>query len=487
MTVATLSNAGEKNFEMPTVEKQTLSDSRLTLRYTELNSDAKMPTYGSPSAAGADLYSAEDVVVPSNGKYCVSTGLQLEIPIGYYGRVAPRSGLAAKHFIDVGAGVIDSDYRGEVKVLLFNFNATDFEVKKGDRIAQLICEQIGNGTYAEVTNLETTDRGTGGFGSTGQSAMTVQYNTTASTSKRIAVRFTQLNENAHAPTYGSEEAAGADLYSAEDVVVPANSKVCVSTAIQMELPFGYYGRVAPRSGLAAKHFIDVGAGVVDSDYRGEIKVLLFNFSKTDFEVKKGDRIAQLVCEKIAHCVYEAASELENTDRGDNGFGSTGESAMENEPVVKKVKTNQSETGLISVSIEFTKSTENAHMPTNGSETAAGADLYSAEDVTVPAKGKLSVSTGIHMKLPLGYYGRVAPRSGLAAKHFIDVGAGVIDSDYRGEVKVLLFNFNEADFEVKKGDRIAQIICEQIAFCDYQKVDTLEDTERGAGRFGSTGK
>ncbi|EFO90512.1 CRE-DUT-1 protein [Caenorhabditis remanei] len=490
MTVAVLDQAAvESNVGMTaTGEKQTPIDStRITVKFTELNGNAKMPTYGSSCAAGADLYSAEDVVVPANGKFCVSTGLQLELPVGYYGRVAPRSGLAAKHFIDVGAGVIDSDYRGEVKVLLFNFNDADFEVKKGDRIAQLICEQIGNGTYEEVNSLETTDRGAGGFGSTGQSAMATETTvtpTTTSTSERVAVRFTALNENAQTPTYGSQEAAGADLYSAEDVVVPAKSKMCVSTGIQMELPFGYYGRVAPRSGLAAKHFIDVGAGVVDSDYRGEVKVLLFNFNNTDFEVKKGDRIAQLVCEKIGHCVYEAVSELENTDRGAGGFGSTGQSAMESEPVVKKAKM---ETAISPVAIQFTKSNESAQMPTYGSEFAAGADLYSAEDVVVPAKSKLCVSTGIHMKLPLGYYGRVAPRSGLAAKHFIDVGAGVIDSDYRGEVKVLLFNFNDADFEVKKGDRIAQLVCEQIALCDYQKVETLEDTERGAGGFGSTGK
>lgn len=102
---------------------------RLTVRFTKLNKDAQMPTYGSTAAAGADIYSAEDAVVPAKGKYCVSTALKLELPFGYYGRVAPRSGLAAKHFIDVGAGVIDSDYRGELKVLLFNFNDTDFEVR----------------------------------------------------------------------------------------------------------------------------------------------------------------------------------------------------------------------------------------------------------------------------------------------------------------------------------------------------------------------
>uniref|UniRef100_A0A1I7UC26 dUTP diphosphatase n=1 Tax=Caenorhabditis tropicalis TaxID=1561998 RepID=A0A1I7UC26_9PELO len=469
MATLILNHVGDSNIEKPP------PSTRMTVKFTELTADAQKPTYGSAAAAGADLYSSEDVVVPAKGKTCVSTGLQLELPGGHYGRVAPRSGLAAKHFIDVGAGVIDSDYRGEVKVLLFNFSDVDFEVKKGDRIAQLICERIGNPEYEQVTTLDTTERGAGGFGSTGQSAMSTE--TTNPTKNRIPVRFTQLNESAHTPTYGSGEAAGADLYSSEDVKVPAGAKLCVSTGIQMELPFGYYGRVAPRSGLAAKHFIDVGAGVVDSDYRGEVKVLLFNFSNVDFEVKKGDRIAQLVCEKIGHCVYEPAAELENTDRGAGGFGSTGKDAME--PVVKKARVDGEK-------IQVTMS-ENARLPSYGSADAAGADLYSSEDVVVPAKGKLCVSTGIQMKLPLGYYGRVAPRSGLAAKHFIDVGAGVIDSDYRGEVKVLLFNFNDTDFEVKRGDRIAQLICEQIALCDYQKVESLDGTERGDGGFGSTGK
>ena len=86
--------------------------------------------------------------------------------------------------------------------------------------------------------------------------------------------------------------------------------------------------------------------------------------------------------------------------------------------------------------------------------AVGYDLVSAEDVSVKAKNKYLVSTGLSMAIPEGYYGRVAPRSGLAVKNFIDVGAGVLDPDYRGEVKVLLFNFSEVDFEVKKGDRIA---------------------------------
>lgn len=94
----------------------------------------------------------------------------MAIPEGNYGRIAPRSGLAAKNMIDVGAGVIDSDYRGEVKVLLFNLSDVDFEVSKNDRIAQLIIEKYTPTQLVEVEELDSTVRGVGGFGSTGVKA-----------------------------------------------------------------------------------------------------------------------------------------------------------------------------------------------------------------------------------------------------------------------------------------------------------------------------
>ena len=128
----------------------------------------------------------------------------------------------------------------------------------------------------------------------------------------------------------------------------------------------------------------------------------------------------------------------------------------------------------------------AFLPAKGSEHAAGYDLFSIEAVTIPAKQKALISTGIAMQIPIGNYGRVAPRSGLAAKNFIDVGAGVIDADYRGEVKVLLFNFSEVDFQINVGDRIAQLIIEKYTRTDIEEVDTLDDTVRGEGGFGSTG-
>jgi len=142
--------------------------SKTILKYKKLSEHAFAPVRGSALAAGYDLKSAYDLVVPAQGKALAKTDLQIELPSGCYGRVAPRSGLAYKHFIDVGAGVIDEDYRGNVGVVLFNHNKVDFEVKKGDRVAQLICERIFYPDLVEeVEELATTERGAGGFGSTG--------------------------------------------------------------------------------------------------------------------------------------------------------------------------------------------------------------------------------------------------------------------------------------------------------------------------------
>jgi dUTP pyrophosphatase len=141
----------------------------------------------------------------------------------------------------------------------------------------------------------------------------------------------------------------------------------------------------------------------------------------------------------------------------------------------------------SIVMKYTKVVPEAYPPTKGSVKAAGYDLKSAYDCTVPARGKALVDTGIKVQLPEGCYGRIAPRSGLAVKNFIDVGAGVVDEDYRGVIKVVLFNHSDSAFEVKSGDRIAQFICEQIYYPDLEEVKELTETERGEGGFGSTGK
>ena len=141
----------------------------MSLKVKKLTYDATVPTHGSDGAVGYDLYSSEDAVVPNQaGRALVGTGITVVLPPGVYGRVAPRSGLAVKHCINVGAGVIDPDYTGEIKVVLFNHGMEDFEIKKGDRIAQLVLERCETPPIEEINIVEDTERGSGGFGSTGQ-------------------------------------------------------------------------------------------------------------------------------------------------------------------------------------------------------------------------------------------------------------------------------------------------------------------------------
>lgn len=125
-------------------------------------------------------------------------------------------------------------------------------------------------------------------------------------------------------------------------------------------------------------------------------------------------------------------------------------------------------------------------PMRATEGSAGYDLSSAVDAVIPPNGRLAVSTGISIGLPEGTYGRVAPRSGLAFKYGVDVLAGVIDFDYRSEVKVILYNSGDQHFFIKTGDRIAQLIIEKIETPDVALVLELDETARGAGGFGSTG-
>ncbi|XP_064548591.1 uncharacterized protein dUTPase [Drosophila montana] len=462
-------------------------DKKCVLRYAKIIEHALEPQRGSEKAAGFDLRSAYDLLVPARGKAIVKTDLQVQVPEGSYGRVAPRSGLAVKNFIDVGAGVVDEDYRGNLGVVLFNHSETDFEVKRGDRIAQFICERISIPELEQVDKLDDTERGEAGFGSTGVKELPGAKQQIVSaktpTDNKCVLRFAKLTEHALDPQRGSERAAGLDLRSAYELKVPARGKAIVKTDLQVQLPEGSYGRVAPRSGLAVKNFIDVGAGVVDEDYRGNLGVVLFNHSDTDFEVKPGDRIAQFICERIFYPELEQVDKLDDTERGEAGFGSTG---VEELPGAKQQIVSAKTPTDNKCVLRFAKLTEHALEPQRGSEKAAGLDLRSAYDQIVPARGKAIVKTDLQVQVPEGSYGRVAPRSGLAVKSFIDVGAGVVDEDYRGNLGVVLFNHSDTDFEVNRGDRIAQFICELIFYPEPKEVDKLDDTERGDAGFGSTG-
>ena len=142
----------------------------MIIKFNKINSKAKIPSRANQSDAGADLFSLESHTIQPLERAIIPTGIRVEIPEGHYGRIAPRSGLAAKNGIDVLAGVVDSGYRGEIKVILYNTDKSNsFFIEPGERIAQLIIEKHYNYEFIEVVQeLTDSSRGQGGFGSTGK-------------------------------------------------------------------------------------------------------------------------------------------------------------------------------------------------------------------------------------------------------------------------------------------------------------------------------
>lgn len=142
-------------------------DELKSLSFEKLDPNAVLPTRGSQSAAGLDLYSIEAITLNPNERRVIRTGLAVAIPEGYYGRVAPRSGLAIQKGVDVLAGVIDADYRGEIGCLLHNVGEERIDLPAQSKICQLIIEKIITPAAMWTNRLSETGRGSGGFGSTG--------------------------------------------------------------------------------------------------------------------------------------------------------------------------------------------------------------------------------------------------------------------------------------------------------------------------------
>lgn len=130
--------------------------------------------------------------------------------------------------------------------------------------------------------------------------------------------------------------------------------------------------------------------------------------------------------------------------------------------------------------------ENAFMPTRAHETDAGLDLYSPIDITVPARGSAIIDTGVHIQLPKGTAGFLKSKSGLNVHHNI-TGEGVIDVGYTGSIAVKLYNHGDMDYQVRRGDKISQLVIVQIVTPHLMAVDKLDDSERGDNGFGSTGR
>jgi dUTP pyrophosphatase len=139
----------------------------MTIKIKKLHPEAKLPQYANPNDAGMDFYANETIIINPNDRKLISTGISLAIPHGYVGLIWDKSGIASKHGIKTMAGVVDSSYRGEIKVLLHNLSENNYVVEKGNKIAQMLIQPVEQRQIKEVETLEETERGSGGFGSTG--------------------------------------------------------------------------------------------------------------------------------------------------------------------------------------------------------------------------------------------------------------------------------------------------------------------------------
>lgn len=380
--------------------------------------------------------------------------------------IAPRSGLAWKNFIDIGAGVIDSDYRGNVGVVTFNHADSDFQVKKGDRIAQLIIEQISLASAMQVESFEGNNH------------------------KNDKLQVKLLSSDAQLPIRGSKEAAGYDLFSSKAVTVPPHSSSIIPTDILVNPPIGTYCRISPRSGMSWKNFTDISAGVITyGDITNPLNIYLHNHNNNELKIEKGERVAQLILESYEKVNIIKTDKLDDTNRGANGFGSTGISLTDKPTAVKRSDPNDSpqtgkkrklsDSSLIS-DLYYTKE-DVAHEPTLKNDVIK---LYSKGKQILSPFSKNIVKTGIFTSIPNETYGRLSCTPKLA-EQFVDGGAGVIDSDYRGEIGVILFNHSPN--EVTVDGEVCNMTIEKISLCSVKEVEELTDTDKGAGGFGSTGK
>jgi len=139
----------------------------------------------------------------------------------------------------------------------------------------------------------------------------------------VEVKIKKIDGNAKVPSYAHEGDAGMDIYSNEDLMLKAGERSLISTGIAMEIPKGYVGLVWDKSGLATKYGIKTKAGVVDSGYRGEVKIALINLGKEDFRIEKGMKIAQMLIQEVHSPKIIEVDELDDSSRGHGGFGSTG--------------------------------------------------------------------------------------------------------------------------------------------------------------------
>ena len=269
------------------------------LKVYKANIDAVVPTVGTSKSTGLDLYCVTDATLKPKVMCQLPTNICISVPDGCYARIAPRSGISIQKGVQILAGVLDCSCTTSVIVYAITFSEHQQTIKRGDRIAQLVLQSCLTTTTMELSELPTSNM----------------------TQNLLIAR---LSDKAMIPRKANYSAVGHLLFSAEAVSIAPFTTRVVKTDIAIQVPDGCYGRIAPITALAEKYSIHIGAGVIDPDYRGNLGVVIFNFSHKEFRCNVQDVIAQIILERIqkATVVECALDALSQTERGTKGFGST---------------------------------------------------------------------------------------------------------------------------------------------------------------------
>jgi len=263
-----------------------------------------------PNSVGWDLFAFEETVIPPNKlATMVKTKVKISVPHGSYGRIASKYNLSTNHNIEVGAGVIDPGYQGEILVVLRNLSAYSYTVKPREPIAQLILERA---SFVDIREIKSQNQ-----------AEVVNDN--KERAKCLCVE--KMHPEAFLPVR-AYESVGWDLFAFENTTIaPSCATTNVKTMLKISMPYGTYGRIASKSGMSVKHNVEVAAGVIHPSNKKEIIVTLRNFSDVPLYITAGEKIAQLILERVAFVDVKEVKNIEDlfgsSKRGAGGFGSSG--------------------------------------------------------------------------------------------------------------------------------------------------------------------
>lgn len=421
------------------------------------------PRYASEDSAAADIFAniPKEIVLKPGASLLVATGLRVAIPIGYEIQVRPLSKLALRYQVTVlnAPGTIDSDYRGEIGVILINYGKADFVILPKMKIAQITLKQVLQGDFKNGLAKESSASLATALEERKFSSETDQD----LENQRIRIP-TKAFESALLPTYATSGSAGADIsaHLRDRCLIPPGATAWIPTGLQLAIPKGYEAQIRPRSGLAAKYQITVGNApqTIDSNALDELTILLINHGKTPFCVEPGMRIAQLVIAPIFHAKFIIDQNSLRHEAEEARNGSFAKIATEVAP--------------------------GAILPSYVNDTAACAKLHAfiPNEIVLPAAATTLVPTGLRMAIPSGYELQIRPINSVIS--VINAPASVCPNQKR-EIGIILINHGARDFRITPGMVIAEcaITTQTLARFSVEK-SSLDVTERAEGGFGHSG-